>query len=213
MQAKDWKHYRVEDVVDVDGIEFGVRTYIEHRDLRAIMNLVHCRHPVRTAVEFGCGYGRMTQVLTEFASEVTGLERESEFVARATPLMPNIRFVQCDDLARVPLKDDCMDFVLTFTFVQHLIDRQAMAVLQELKRCLRKPGFVLLCENTDENQVVGDIDDPAGNCTIGRAVETYESWAAPLKLVYTQPRRIEPGYPHPKVGTYMLFQSDDLDRR
>ena len=45
----------------------------------------------------------------------------------------------------------------------------------------------------------------AGLLEDGRPVETYAAWLAPWRLVTTRHRVIEPDYPRPDVGTYMLF--------
>ena len=54
--------------------------------------------------------------------------------------------------------------------------------------------------------IAGAVDDPNGMCTIGRSVQTYQSFFPNLTLVTTAPRRIEPTYARPDVGTFMLFQ-------
>jgi SAM-dependent methyltransferase len=162
--------------------------------------------PLQAAADIGCGYGRLSPVLAELCSQVVGFEREPEFVRQAQELWPAIEFRQTPSLARLPAPSASFDFVLTFTVLQHLIETEAQRVARELKRVLRRPAFLLLCEETDEAHVAGDLFDPAGTCTIGRRVERYQKLLAPLELMETASRRIEPTYPRPNVGTYMLFK-------
>ncbi len=205
-RSGNWTRYTMGEVVDVDGPRLSVRNYIEQRDLREHLSRIENRESIRTAVEFGCGFGRMTQVLTEFAPEVIGLEREPEFLEQASRLIPDVRFIQADDLSVPVLEASSCDLVITFTFLQHMIDEKAQETIQQIIRCARSPGHVLICEESDASLCMGEIDNPRGRCTIGRAVETYSEYFKPLELLFTAPRRVEPDYHRDNTGTYMLFR-------
>jgi SAM-dependent methyltransferase len=195
-----WQRWADPDVVDVGYAAFAARTYVEQRDLRRFFTQAARAVPLQTAADVGCGYGRLSPVLAEVCREVVGFEREPEFVRQAQELWPSIEFRQTASLARLPARTGSFDFVLTFTVLQHLIDTEVGRVAEDLKRVLRRPGFLLLCEETDQG-----LSDPAVSRTIGRSVERYQELLAPLELVETAPRRIEPTYSRPDVGTYMLF--------
>jgi len=204
-EQQNWIPYQMKDVVDVNDAKMSVRNYIEQKDLRCYLNLINNMRKINKAAEFGCGYGRMTQVLTEFASEVIGLEREQSFVNEAAHLIPNVTFIQVNDLSSKVLEGDAFDVIITFTFLQHLIDDKARKVIKEMIRCLKTHGHILICEETDERLIGGNINDPLGRCTIGRSIKRYCEYFKPLVLGLTAPRRIEPGYQREDTGTYMLF--------
>ena len=197
--------WQQEHVVDVRDAAFAARTWIEQRDLRIVLAGVLEGRVVDRAAEVGSGFGRMTPVLTEFAASVSGFEREGAFVAEASVLHPAISFAQVDTLARLPAADASLDLVLTFTVLQHLVDAVLAEVAAEIRRVLRPSGVLVLCEETDVSHRSGDVDDPNGMCTIGRSVPTYAELFRPLALVATRPRRVEPTYPRPDVGTYIVF--------
>jgi SAM-dependent methyltransferase len=205
-EQQNWIPYHMKDVVDVNDAKMSVRNYIEQKDLRCYLNLINNNRKINKAVEFGSGYGRMTQVLTEFASEVIGLEREQSFVNEATKIIPNVTFIQANDLSSKVLEGDAFDVIITFTFLQHLIDDRAQKVIKEMIRCLKTYGHILICEETDDRIIDGNINDPLGICTIGRTVKRYCEYFEPLVLEFIAPRRIEPGYPRENTGTYMLFR-------
>ncbi|MDJ0714527.1 MAG: class I SAM-dependent methyltransferase [Prochloraceae cyanobacterium] len=205
-EQQNWIPYQMKDVVDVNDAKMSVRNYIEQKDLRCYLSLINNKRKINAAAEFGCGYGRMTQVLTEFASKVIGLEREQSFVNEAVTLIPNVTFIQVNDLSSKILSGDTFDVIITFTFLQHLIDEQAQKVIKEMIRCLKTHGHILICEETDETQIFGNIHDPLGQCTIARSVEKYCEYFNPLVLELTAPRRIEPDYPRENTGTYMIFR-------
>jgi SAM-dependent methyltransferase len=194
-------------VVDVRDAAFAARTYREHADTRALLNTATDGRRVAAACEIGAGYGRMTCVLTEFADRVVGVERERHFAAEAAQLYPAISFVHVPSLHSFPLQSASVDLVLTFTVLQHLIEPIAAAAAREIVRVLRPGGHALICEETDPQHRDGAVDDPNGICTIGRVVPAYQQLFDPLRLVTTQPRRIEPTYARRDVGTYMLFRA------
>ncbi len=198
--------WQQQHVVDVRDAAFAARTYREHADVRALLRRVTGVERLQSACEVGAGYGRMTVVLTEFAEHVTGLERERHFVEEATRLLPGIKFINVASLTQLPVATESLDLVLTFTVLQHLIDPVVQATSQEILRILKPGGHLLICEESDPQLRDGDLEDPAGMCTIGRPVMVYQQLFASCELLATQPRRIEPTYPREDVGTYMLFR-------
>jgi len=77
------------EVVDVDGPRAMLRAYLEQRDVRTLLATRH-RGRVAAACDVGCGFGRLTSLLGEFADTVVGFEREPGLVATARALMPAI---------------------------------------------------------------------------------------------------------------------------
>jgi SAM-dependent methyltransferase len=187
----------VDEVVDVSGPEYACRNYLEQSDVRSYLLRADKTRPVNRAADMGCGYGRLTPVLAEGGANVVGFEREQAFVDTGRRLWPQYQFVQVNDLASIPVPDDSFDFVLSFTVLQHVPESAVQRVAAELRRLLRPGGHLLLCEETDESHVAEE--------TTGRSVARYGLLLAPLRLIDTSARRIEPTYPRPDVGTYMLF--------
>jgi SAM-dependent methyltransferase len=202
-----WKPWTFDDVVDVNYPAFALRTYLEQADVRAYLRRISASRRIESACEIGCGDGRITVVLCEFASRVVGFERQPEFVEEARRLHPNIEVRQVNSLSELPETDNAFDVVLTFTVLQHLTHTAVVQAIAEIKRLVRPSWFVLLCEETDTSHVTGDLNDEGGRCPIGRSIRTYAQLLAPYQLITTSPRRIEPNYPRLDVGTYMLFQS------
>jgi SAM-dependent methyltransferase len=201
------------EVVDVAGSAFAARCYLEQAEVRRYLRRAAEEIELRDLADVGCGFGRLTPVLAEFGRAV-GFEREPAFVAQARALWPGLAFHEVRELSRLPARGGSFDLVMTFTVLQHLIDREALRVIKELKSVVRRPGFVLLCEETDPEHQSGDATDPRARVTIGRPVECYEALLSPLRLVESSPRMIEPTYrrqdgtaPPAGVGTYMLFQA------
>jgi SAM-dependent methyltransferase len=193
------------EVVDVDGPRAMLRAYLEQRDVRELCARATGGARFGSACDVGCGFGRLTPVLTEFADRVVGLEREPGLLTIARSLQPSIEFRAIEALTRLPADDSSFDFALVFTVLQHVAEPDVHDVLDQLRRIVAPVGHLLLCEETDPALEAGDRAKAYLGYTCGRPVTTYESWLSPWRLVATQRRSIEPGYPRPDVGTYMLF--------
>lgn len=192
-------------VVDVNGPELMVRTYIEQADVRGYLRRIAEQRPVGKAADVGAGYGRLSQVLREFSDEVVAFERDDTFVRKGQFLLPEIEFRAISSLAALPAADDEFSFTMTFTVLQHLTDEEAVAALQQIRRVTRPDGFVLLCEESDVDFAEGDPASGSGYFTSGRTEDFYAAQLRPYRLVAKSPRRIEPGYPRRNTGDYLLF--------
>jgi SAM-dependent methyltransferase len=193
------------EVVDVDGPRAMLRAYLEQRDVRELFASVSTSARFVSACDVGCGFGRVTPVLTEFAERVVGFEREAGLLAIARSLQPSIEFQLIDALRSLPADRASFNLGLVFTVLQHVPEPEVRAVIDEVRRVVRPDGYVLLCEETDPTLEAGDRQHAHLGYTCGRPVTTYQDWLSPWTLVTTRRRSIEPDYPRPDVGTYMLF--------
>jgi SAM-dependent methyltransferase len=193
------------DVVDVSGPPALLRNYLEQRVVRECLERAALTTPIQRAYDMGCGFGRLTPVLAEYAATVIGFEREPSLVATARELLPSLEFVQVTTLESLPAPDASAQFVLTFTVLQHMPDARAEAVIGEIARVVAPGGHVLVVEETDPQLEAGDAANADLGYTRGRPWSWYSARFAPLHLVRMGPRVIEPGYPRANVGTYMLF--------
>lgn len=193
------------EVVDVDGPRAMLRAYLEQRDVREVCARIERSGQLASACDVGCGFGRLTPVLTEFAQHVVGFERETGLLGIARSLQPSIDFRAIDSLSRLPADHACFNLGLVFTVLQHVPEPEVRAVIDELRRIVSPDGHLLLCEETDAALEAGARAEAHLGYTCGRPVTTYEAWLAPWKLVATKRRSIEPDYPRSDVGTYMLF--------
>jgi SAM-dependent methyltransferase len=205
-----------EAVADATGPAYNVRCYLERRGVRELLSEATGAKRLPRGVEIGCGYGRLTMILTEFCDEVIGLEREEHLLETARTLLPEISFVRVPTITRLPLEDRSTDVAMTFTVLQHLTDDDVRLVLDEVTRIVRPGGWAVLMEKTDPSSRFaenGDFSDGSQLLSIGRSVDTYAEWLEPLRLVAERPGRVEPTYPgHDRVGSYMLFRSPDGSR-
>src|SRR5213593_3209799 len=99
----------------------------------------------RSALDFGCGVGRLTQPLTRYFDEVIGVDLSPEMVrvARAHNRVPErCRYVvnASADLAMFP--SGSFDLVLSFLTLQHIPPRYSTRYLREFVRIARTGGMI-----------------------------------------------------------------------
>ena len=171
------------------------RTYIEHHRLRQFFHdLKTPRNDWRHGAEFGCGYGRMAPVLTEFCTIANAYERDQELAGiaqQAIGEMVQVRRVESlEHVTSVP--DGGFDLILTYTVLQHMPDDECLRVMAEIKR-VRDPGGILVC-------VEDTHGDRSGNVW-PRLPEKYREMLG-MDLIMQRPRIIEDNR---TVGTMMAF--------
>jgi protein-L-isoaspartate O-methyltransferase len=192
-------------VCDAEGPAAGVRNYLEHRTIRALLTQISQERPIRRACDVGCGYGRLTMVLQEFAAEVTGYEREADLVRIASALLPGIRFENVAALTAIT-DSKPYDVAMTCAVLQHLTDaeaRQACAML----RNLAAGGYVLMIEKTEPYLITENTTDRDRFISRARSVDTYEEYMKPFVLLSVTDRVVEPTCPNPRPGMCMLFRT------
>lgn len=203
--------WTVNEVSDTSGPAATVRDYRERQTIRGIIKPIAEKYPLKAACEVGCGYGRVTMVLKEFAGTVVGFEREAHLVNIAKRLMPEIDFCRVEGLDKI---SSCgkgrFDLVMTCTVLQHLTDEHCRSVIEEMKRICPE-GHVLIIEKTDDFATTKNFTDGNSFMSRGRSPEQYSAWMKPYKLVSVSKRVVETGYYNPNPGTCMLFASPSLE--
>lgn len=100
-----------------------------------------------TALDFGCGVGRLTRGLGGHFTEAVGVDVAVPMIEKARALNAghsSCRFVvnQRPDLCC--FRDGSFDFVLSYIVLQHMRPEMAHAYLAELARVTRRGGVLLL---------------------------------------------------------------------
>jgi ubiquinone/menaquinone biosynthesis C-methylase UbiE len=182
--------------------------YYDRRVIRECLTEITREAKLTRALEVGCGYGRLIMTLSEFAPEVIGVEREKHLVATAKSLLPDVDFRQQDSILALPsIADASIDFAMTFTVLQHMVDDDARAVLGEIKRVIRPGGWVLLGEKVDPGNEPDRSDDRTLYLSKHRPVDVYAAWMRPFVLASTRPRPAPPAW-NRNSGTVMLFRRE-----
>ena len=109
-----------------------------------IFDIVHAREGV-TALDLGCGTGKLTARLLEAGHPVTGVDFSDNMLAAARKNAPGAAFVQAE-LKEVPQKlaGQTFDCIVAAYALHHLPDEDKYALLTALKALLKPEGVIIL---------------------------------------------------------------------
>ena len=190
--------WTVDAVSDARGPSVNCRNYLERQTIREIIRGIFPAGTLNRACEIGCGYGRLTMVLKEFAKFVKGFEREEHLVEIARTLLPDLAFQQVKSLTDIG-PEEPYDLVMICTVLQHLTDQEACQVCGVMKK-LAPRGHILLIEKTAAFIITDNIADGAQFISRARSVDTYRQYLDPFALTAVRDRVLEPGYDNHQQG-------------
>lgn len=87
-----------------------------------------------TALDFGCGIGRLSAALNDHFDRVIGVDISSEMLRQARRNVPDAQFVQVKDDNLAMFKDGQFDFVYTHIVIQHMPVPLQETFVKELNR-------------------------------------------------------------------------------
>lgn len=137
------RYYIATDVPDNESEFFasGEADYEAHA--RAFLRQKQFDPAGKTALEIGCGIGRMTRCLAAEFGEAIGIDISAEMVERARKYgWPRARFVVGTGAGLEGIESESIDFVFSFIVFQHIPDRNIiLRYIEEVGRVLRQGGL------------------------------------------------------------------------
>ena len=108
----------------------------------------------KTAIELGCGAGRMTRVLAAHFERVVAFDVSEEMLKRAKEVLPessNITWLHNEGENLGEADSESADFVFSYLVLQHLPqEEQVCAYIREMIRVLRRDGLCLFQFNSSK---------------------------------------------------------------
>ena len=104
-----------------------------------------------SALDFGCGVGRLTQAMAGHFCECWGVDISPTMVRLAKEFsreIPQCRFLLNESERLENLQDNYFGFIYTSIVLQHIAEKYALEYIRELMRVL-KPGGVLVFQIPD----------------------------------------------------------------
>lgn len=163
--------------------EFASNLYHEVEGLRSVLtDHLETGASLETALEIGCGYGRLSPWIARHADAYYGVDPDDRALGIAGRQYPELGFAR-GRASSLPVSDDAIDLVVTWTVLEHVDDARIEAAAAEIRRVLRPNGVVVCCER---------VEPPADDHIWPRSVETYERLFSPLECCDVRDRPVEP---------------------
>lgn len=104
-------------------------------------------HPHSQIVEYGCGYGRLLQVLHERGYQnLLGFDFSHKMIARGEREHPHLNLTHSDS-GKIPLENDSVDCIIVSTILCCIPDRnEQQKLIEEIMRVLKKGGVLYLSD-------------------------------------------------------------------
>ncbi len=129
-------------VIDPHNADNRKNRYIDYIHKHAVRSVLP-EIKDRDVLDFGCGSGRFSKLLSKEARKVIGLDITKEMVAVAQREngAPNIHYGIIDGV-HLPLKNQCIDFILTVWVLQYAARTPDVyrRIMNEYRRVLRTEG-------------------------------------------------------------------------
>lgn len=125
-----------------------------------------------TALDIGCANGRHTELLSEHADCVVGLDLSGELLALARERVPRATLLR-GDAASLPIADDAVGLAVYIATLHHLPERRLRRrSLDELARVLESGGVALVSAWSTTHDRFDAVDDETG-------FDTEVGWTLP----------------------------------
>jgi SAM-dependent methyltransferase len=97
-------------------------------------------------LDFGTGWARIARCFLRDmrAENIIGTDVDASLINVCRATFPGPRFLRCDKMPPLPLRDASMDFIVGYSVFSHLSEAACRAWLTEFARILRPGGMVAL---------------------------------------------------------------------
>jgi ubiquinone/menaquinone biosynthesis C-methylase UbiE len=132
-------------------------------------------------LDFGCGIGRLTEILAPFSRRIVGVDFSSKMIETANDKrQANNTAYHYLSNAQLPFEDQEFSKIFTFWVLAHNADDQVINYLIQFRRLLSPNGHILLFEHIrPETKVLSDVH-------IQRSIHHYAELAEKAGLYMEQ---------------------------
>jgi ubiquinone/menaquinone biosynthesis C-methylase UbiE len=147
------------------------------REYRTIVARIASDRPKRV-LDWGCGWGQVTQLLLEQGLDVTGFDYKPDHEQEGLhplPRYPEIQVYLCSDPVRLPFEDSSFEAVLSLGVLEHV--GHPGESLEELRRVLEPGGTLYVYKLPNRYSYLEKL---------AKVVGLYYHGAEPLDAVYSK---------------------------
>lgn len=99
----------------------------------------------KKVLDAACGEGYGSNILSQYATSVTGIDISNEAVTYAKEhyKRDNLKYI-CASIENIPLEDHSIDVIVSFETIEHVNADLQEKFLQEIKRVLKPDGILIM---------------------------------------------------------------------
>ncbi len=114
----------------------------------------------KIVLDLACGNGYGTHFIGKYSQKTIGIDIDFETVRQAKKTYPqqNITFIQSDG-TKIPLKNHCLDTVVSFETLEHFDVEEQKKFLKEILRVLKTEGYLFLSTPNLDSPNYKNIDN------------------------------------------------------
>jgi len=126
----------------------------------------------KTVVDYGCGAGRVTRYIAQYAEEVFALDISCQMIKRLEERLnvphnsyPNITVSVCSGKDLKPIETETIDIVYSLWVFQHTPENIVFKIVEDCRRVLKKGGLLIFQMALDKEHRAG-ICKPLPACSL-----------------------------------------------
>jgi len=121
----------------------GIRDYKTYIKNDELLNQKLQKIHAKTALEIGCGVGRVTEYFKDDFEKIYGIDISEEMIQRAKKRLPHEQFTFiANNGSHLPLENETIDFIFSYIVFQHIPSYKIIKeYMNEIYRVL-KPGGI-----------------------------------------------------------------------
>jgi ubiquinone/menaquinone biosynthesis C-methylase UbiE len=130
--------------------EFAINGWSKQEHIEIQKYIVEVLKPQKQdeILEFGCGTGLHLRNFSNFCREIVGIDHLKCMIERVKKNnlgRPNVKFMHCKAIKRLPFLDDRFDKIFSWSVFQYFVNRiEAENLLRELFRITKTNGMIFI---------------------------------------------------------------------
>ncbi|WP_051907709.1 class I SAM-dependent methyltransferase [Flavimarina sp. Hel_I_48] len=151
LESNNAQEYTLEKVWNENNSNWHDGTYLQPI-IPIISEYLNGQRSNRSLLDFGCGFGRLSNIFDKYGFEVVGIDSSQERIEKATLDYPSVHFEHFLFVNTLPFEDNSFDIIFANSVLQYVNHQD---FLKESNRILREGGSVIFIENLKKNPITG----------------------------------------------------------
>ena len=163
----------------------------------------------KKVLDAACGEGYGSNILSQYATSVTGIDISNEAVTYAKEhyKRDNLKYI-CASIENIPLEDHSIDVIVSFETIEHVNADLQEKFLQEIKRVLKPDGILIM--SSPDKRIYSELKNFKNHYHIH---ELYvEEFKLLLKKQFKYVELFSQGIGNQRIGVIEKIKRNNMNR-